>query len=128
MAKLKSLISEYIINQEGDNVEWESITGAGKYLCLYYSAHWCPPCRKFTPMLAEFYKKLKSTDKGKNAEFIFVSSDSDEASFKDYYKEMPWLALQFDQRQVKVSSTTIACYGGVRCNNKHTCQMMNFNQ
>ena len=30
-------------------------------LVLYYfSAHWCPPCRRFTPMLAEFYKVKNS--------------------------------------------------------------------
>ena len=23
---------------------------------IYFSAHWCPPCRGFTPVLSEFYK------------------------------------------------------------------------
>jgi len=31
--------------------------------------------------------------KGLNFEVLFASSDRDEASFKDYYGEMPWLAL-----------------------------------
>ena len=30
---------------------------AGKNIvCLYFSAHWCPPCRAFTPVLKDFYE------------------------------------------------------------------------
>merc|ERR1712003_240218 len=70
---------------------------AGKPIGLYFSAHWCPPCRGFTPKLAEWYTAgLKD-----KMEIIFVSSDRDEASFNDYFKEMPWLALPYDKREAK---------------------------
>ena len=28
-----------------------------KVFAIYFSAHWCPPCRGFTPKLAEWYTK-----------------------------------------------------------------------
>merc|ERR1712072_375100 len=34
-------------------------------------------------------------------EIIFVSSDRDEGSFDDYFKEMPWLALPYCKREAK---------------------------
>lgn len=32
-----------LVNGAGEKVSLESITGAGKYLGLYFSAHWCVP-------------------------------------------------------------------------------------
>merc|ERR1712013_942318 len=40
-------------------------------LLLYFSAHWCPPCKQFTPILRDFYQEVE--DQG--VEIIFVSSD-----------------------------------------------------
>jgi len=94
---------------------WEQLFGAGKltgkqgevpvsdlqnkeYVGIYFSAHWCPPCKLFTPKLADFYK---SQHQAKNFEIVFVSSDRDEASFDHYYGEMPWLALPFSNRDQK---------------------------
>jgi nucleoredoxin len=32
-----------------------------KYLMLYMSAHWCPPCQSFTPKLSKAYTALKKS-------------------------------------------------------------------
>jgi len=70
---------------------------SGKPIGLYFSAHWCPPCRGFTPKLAEYYNKgLKD-----KMEIVFVSSDRDQASFDEYSKEMPWLTLPYEKRSEK---------------------------
>jgi thiol-disulfide isomerase/thioredoxin len=60
----------------------------------------CPPCRGFTPTLAEFYETLQSEHEGE-VEFVFVSSDQDQGSFNEYYKDMPWTALPFDASELK---------------------------
>ena len=47
---------------------------------LYFSAHWCPPCKAFTPVLVEAHQKLKAT--GRDFEVVFVSSDKDMGQFQ----------------------------------------------
>jgi len=63
-----------------------------RVFALYFSAHWCPPCRGFTPKLAEMYT---DSFKDKGLEIVFVSSDREEEQFKEYYGDQPWLALDF---------------------------------
>ncbi len=58
----------------------------------------CPPCRGFTPVLVEFYQKYAEE---KNFEIIFISSDRDEKSFEEYYQGMPWLTLDYKEREKK---------------------------
>lgn len=70
---------------------------------LYFSAHWCPPCRGFTPKLVESYNKMRAN--GVEFELVFASSDQDQAAFDDYFGGMPWLALPFgDKRKEQWSS------------------------
>ena len=70
-----------------------------KYLMLYFSAHWCPPCKAFTPVLSKAYTKLKA--ERDDFELVFVSSDRDERSFKEYFDEMSFCALPFEYRDEK---------------------------
>jgi len=67
---------------------------------IYFSAHWCPPCRGFTPQLAGMYS---DAFKGKGMEIVFVSGDRDEDAFNSYYGEMPWVALPYDKRDLKTT-------------------------
>ena len=65
----------------------------GKYVLLYFSANWCPPCRAFLPRLIEFYREIKATDD--DFEVVFISSDNEQTSFEEFFEGMPWLALPF---------------------------------
>jgi len=65
-----------------------------KSIGLYFSGHWCPPCRHFTPKLAEIYQQAQSDSK--SFEIIFISSDQDEEAFNEYRSEMPWPSIPFN--------------------------------
>lgn len=70
---------------------------AGKDIVLLYaSAHWCRPCRQFTPQLANWYRSMKTKPEGKKTEVVFLSADHDERSFQQYYATQPWLAVPYD--------------------------------
>lgn len=86
-----------LVNAAGEKIPVASLEG--KTVLIYFSAHWCPPCRGFTPMLAQFYKTLKA--KRTDFEIVFVSSDRDEKAFEGYLGEMPWVALPFSDRDQK---------------------------
>ncbi|XP_061734269.1 nucleoredoxin [Nerophis ophidion] len=65
----------------------------GHYVGVYFSAHWCPPCRSLTRVLVDSYRTVKES--GQKFEIVFVSADRSEESFKQYFSEMPWLAVPY---------------------------------
>jgi len=98
----EALGEEFLSGADGDTVDVADIKGKGKVIGLYFSAHWCPPCRGFTPDLVKAYNDHL---KAKGLEIIFVSSDRDQASFMEYFSTMPWLAIpNGDPRKGKLSS------------------------
>jgi nucleoredoxin len=50
--------------------------------------------------LAEFYLSAKELEED-GLEIIFVSSDRDEDSFKEYYGSQPWTSLPFEDKEHK---------------------------
>jgi len=101
-----------VIDQEHKPVDVATLKSK-KYFGLYFSAHWCPPCRNFTPKLAKFVKEFKETRD--DFEFIFCSSDRDEASFKEYFKTMGFLGLNvFGTDQGKAIKAFLSDKMGVR--------------
>jgi len=62
---------------------------------LYFSAHWCGPCRKFTPKLVDYYNQVVKDHP--EFEVIFVSSDKSADAMATYMGEagMVWPAIEF---------------------------------
>eukprot|EP00401_Gymnodinium_catenatum_P005091 CAMPEP_0117559030 /NCGR_PEP_ID=MMETSP0784-20121206/53149_1 /TAXON_ID=39447 /ORGANISM="" /LENGTH=528 /DNA_ID=CAMNT_0005356393 /DNA_START=35 /DNA_END=1622 /DNA_ORIENTATION=- len=90
----ESILGPTLLTKTGTQPTARALAGADVVM-LYFSAHWCPPCRQFTPALVQAFSQYR----GSQAVVVFVSSDRDEASFTQYYNEMPWLAVPFVQAQ-----------------------------
>ena len=89
-----SKVSGHLVNAAGEKVDGAALAEK-PYVLFYYSAHWCPPCRKFTPKLVEFYNKNGG---GEAFEIVFVSADRSEEDMYKYMNgvKMPWLAVNYD--------------------------------
>ena len=96
-----------------DTKPTSQVLGGKAVVGLYFSAHWCPPCRGFTPQLGKFYDSIKDS---KNFEIIFVSSDRDASQFKEYYDEQAaWAALPFKDRATKNALSKKYKVRGIPC-------------
>jgi nucleoredoxin len=79
--------------QHGNAVVSTSDAIKGKLVAFYFSAHWCPPCKQFTPELARVYTALLAANK--NIAVVFVSSDQDQGAFDGYFATQPWFAVPY---------------------------------
>jgi len=78
-----------LVDANGKKVSRDSLKG--KTVGIYFSAHWCPPCRQFTPLLVKFRDKHK-----REFEVVFVSSDNSPEEKKEYMRseKMKWPTIE----------------------------------
>ena len=71
-----------------------------KIIGVYFTASWCPPCRKFTPMLKRAFNTIRN-DQGKDFEVVVASWDREEPQYNDYVGGMTdFTALPFKDPRV----------------------------
>lgn len=79
---LSAILPPVLHDANGKKVD--PATLEGKTVALYFSAHWCPPCRAFTPSLVKFRDEHADQD----FEVVFVSLDHSEGEKRGYIREM----------------------------------------
>jgi nucleoredoxin len=90
------ILQNLLVNNKFEIIETNEILKEKEIIGLYFSASYCPPCKKFTPLLKDAYEKIKS-----NCEIIMIPSDKTEDNYINYYENMPWLSLPYEKRKLK---------------------------
>lgn len=103
----QGLLGAQLLTKGGMQATEQALGGAPCVL-LYFSAHWCPPCRGFTPRLAAAFN---APGVAGQAQVVFVSRDRDLPSYMGYYAEMPWTALPFGSPQTEMLMTMFGVRG-----------------
>lgn len=96
MSWTSTILGNTLINAVGDSYATDDIISASKYVALYFSAHYCVPCQKFTPMFSILYEDRPTSD----IEVIFVSNDRTKEEFDKYFEDMPWFAIPYESKDL----------------------------
>lgn len=103
---ISDLLKGDLVQYRNGIVHFDDTALAGKKLiAVYFSAHWCGPCRKFTPQLVEYYNRV--APQHPEFEIVFFSHDRSLADFETYMREtnMPWPAIDFAKLKAKQALT-----------------------
>jgi nucleoredoxin len=89
-AQWAKLLGDSLILPSGATVPPSSLEG--EFLALYFSASWCPPCRKFLPILKKFYEENEG-----RIQIVLMGQDRSPQSRAAYYEkaQMPWPSVPF---------------------------------
>ena len=109
---IKELFGEELLKRGEDKVTIEKVKvdnwlndfqKKGKYIGLYFGAHWAPPCRLFTKNIEEkLYLPSKQNGDTKDLfEVVFVTDDREQGHYDRHILKMPWLSIPFDNELKK---------------------------
>jgi nucleoredoxin len=82
-----------LVDAQGQAVSVDALKE--KIVGVYFSAHWCPPCRQFSPLLVKFRDKHSG-----GFEVVFVSLDHSEKEQQAYMREleMKWPTVKYGSK------------------------------
>ncbi len=88
---LAALFPDGLTDAEGNPIPLDTLQN--KVIGVYFSAHWCGPCRRFTPELVKYREANRD-----HFEVVFVSSDRTEDAWRNYMTQagMPWPAVHWN--------------------------------
>lgn len=72
-----------LLRQDGSTAPATEAFKGRRYVLIYFAAHWCPPCQRFTPHLADFYNAYHDAF---SFDVLFVSSDREERRMMDFFQ------------------------------------------
>jgi thiol-disulfide isomerase/thioredoxin len=77
----------------------------GRKVALYFTASWCPPCRRFTPKLVSLYEGMRAPLP--EVEVVLVSWDETRRDRQEYVDDtkMRWLALPHESGELADTMT-----------------------
>lgn len=123
-ALLNLLGNTFLTNDGRQDQTFAKGIAPNKVIGLYFSAHWCGPCRQFTPYLKQVYNEWKKQNY--QVEIVFISGDRDYNEFKSYFNNDhgSWLAIPFESQKRQTinqhfqvrgipSLIFLDCYGNV---------------
>ena len=87
-----------VVRADGKTIKGSKALSKKKLIGLYFSAHWCPPCRAFTPELVKFHDEC--VEKGYPFEIVFISCDHSEKDMMGYMSDtnMGWVAIPYSSK------------------------------
>lgn len=92
-------------DRSGAPVDKASILDKPEKVALYFSGHFCAPCRTFTPLLKDFYDEVNEDEK--KLEIIFVSLDKSQAEQEQYHSEQgDWPRIAFADEAARLALKT----------------------
>lgn len=90
---METIIGRELIDRNGHIFNTSHVLA--KVTALYFSASYCPPCKKFTPILAEKYDEINELTR-EGLEIILIPSDKTVEVYQDYFKDQPWLSILYE--------------------------------
>eukprot|EP00349_Pseudokeronopsis_sp_Brazil_P001546 CAMPEP_0202963786 /NCGR_PEP_ID=MMETSP1396-20130829/7803_1 /ASSEMBLY_ACC=CAM_ASM_000872 /TAXON_ID= /ORGANISM="Pseudokeronopsis sp., Strain Brazil" /LENGTH=162 /DNA_ID=CAMNT_0049685293 /DNA_START=12 /DNA_END=500 /DNA_ORIENTATION=+ len=86
--------------QQYFSVTWEeAFPRSVKFIGLFFSANYCPPCKKVLQPFHNFYQEFNKDSL--QFQMILVNCDRSEKDFREHLAEMPWI-LAVPQEHSKV--------------------------